>query len=223
LVSYGPSLRANGRGYRLVRCDSCGLVPIACACAQLPRVENRTRVIVVAHARELQKPSNTGRLAVTMLSNARLVTHGGMSEVDGRRAAASLEDLDSNCAWLLFPRADARPLHELLAEQSAPTELVVPDGTWSQTRRLVRRHAALQRLRAVTISEGTSEYLLRRGTVPGFLCTLEAVARSLGALENPELARQLLTGFRHWQRAALAVRGRLGLLGELPLDPAPGL
>jgi DTW domain-containing protein YfiP len=180
-------------------------------------------VTVVAHFRELRKPSNTGRVTVGMLSNSRLVIRGSSNTEQSRRAESSLDDFDPERTLLLFPRTDAVPLHEVTSASTGPYELVVPDGTWSQTRRLVRRHAALQRLRAVTVSEGLTEYLLRRGTVPGFLCTLEAVARALGQLESRTVERELLQGFRSWQRAALAVRGRLALLGMEPLDPNPGL
>lgn len=213
----------HGRGYRLIRCDGCGLVPAACACGQLPRVDNSNAITLLAHVRELRKPSNTGRLAVKMLSNARLIARGGPDEVEGRAAEASLDELDPSRTLLLFPREDARPLEEVATTLSSPVQLLIPDGTWSQTRRLVRRHTALQRLPAVTVSSRSTRYLLRRGSVPGLSCTLEAIARALGTLEGAEVESRLMSGFEHWQRAALAIRGRLRLLDELALDPAPGL
>lgn len=191
-----------------------------CACSLLPRLANTTAVTLVAHARELQKPSNTGRVALRMLENSRSIVRGAADAEQSRQAEAALDAVDPDVALLLFPRQDARPLAEVLAELPPERrELIVPDGTWSQTRRLVRRHPALQRLRAVVLDASTTEYLLRRGTVPGHLCTLEAVAAALAVVEGPALSRSLLHGFRHWQRAALAVRGRLRLLDQQPLDP----
>jgi DTW domain-containing protein YfiP len=121
---------------------------------------------------------------------------------------------------LLFPREDACPL-EMVRDGAEAVELVVPDGTWAQTRRLVRRHTALQRLRAVTVPEGTTRYLLRRNVEPGLSCTLEAIAAALERLEGGDVAAGLLRGFEEWQRAILALRGQLRLLDE-PSGATPG-
>lgn len=181
----------------------------------LPRIDNATRVTLVVHFRELRKPSNTGRIAGRMLNNSRLLVRGSPENEDGRDVESVLEGLDPERAVLLFPQPGARPLEELLASDGAPSELVVPDGTWSQTRRVVRRHATLQRLRAVTV-RAPSNYLLRRGVVSGLCCTVEAISAALRVLDGEAVAEPLDRGFEAWQRAALAVRGRLRLLAAPP-------
>jgi DTW domain-containing protein len=209
------SLRARGRGYRTDRCVGCGLVPEGCACELLPRIDNRTRVTLVVHYRELQKPSNTGRIAERMLNNSRLLVRGSPEAEDGVDVERVLEEIDPARAVLLFPLAGARPLEEVLERDGAPSEIVVPDGTWSQTRRIVRRHPSLQRLRAVSVAAPTN-YLLRRGVVPGFCCTVEAISAALRALDGAAVAEPLDQGFERWQRAALTVRGRLCLVQDTP-------
>jgi len=50
-------------------------------------------------------------------------------------------------AFVLFPHADARILDRQLAEEDdRPIRLIVPDGTWRQARRMVRRVAGLAQL-----------------------------------------------------------------------------
>lgn len=214
------SLRRGGRGYRLDRCHGCGLVPEGCACHVLPRVDNPTRVTLVVHFNELRKPSNTGRIAGRMLNNSRLLVRGSRENEGGSAIEDTLGQLDPERAVLLFPLAGARPLEELIASDGAPSDLVVPDGTWSQTRRIVRRQATLQRLRAVTVTAPTN-YLLRRGVVSGFCCTVEAISAALRLLDGASIADPLDRGFDAWQRAALVVRGQQRLLVAQELAPEP--
>ena len=47
-----------------------------CLCGLLPRVETRTRVVLVLHQLEDHKTSNTGRLALLCLPNSEIVFRG---------------------------------------------------------------------------------------------------------------------------------------------------
>ena len=52
------------------RCPRCAMFEPLCLCAELPRIEARAAVVLVAHEGELRRPSNTGRLALSILVGA---------------------------------------------------------------------------------------------------------------------------------------------------------
>jgi DTW domain-containing protein len=214
-----------GRGYRSNRCAGCGLPsgPLGahCPCSTLPRIENRSAVTILAHFCEIRKPTNTSRLAARVLSRCRILQLGApaANEEHGRdtaRAAGvqlvhSLAALDPLRTLLLYPSDSAIPLEQALSERNTGNtdegvELLVPDGTWAETRRLVRRYPALQQLCAVRLPDRPSVYALRRNAVPGLLCTLEAIACALGTVDGPDVQQALLSAFDTWQAAALVAR-----------------
>lgn len=198
-------MNGSGRGYRTERCHGCGLPVVLCICAELPCVRVRLRTTFIVHFREWRKPTNTARVAQRMLSQSRVLLRGGPTPEAGRDAEQAIESIPPANAVLLFPSPESLPIATL--GQPAQLELVVPDGTWSQTRRLVRRHPVLQRMPHVRLSERDTVYRLRRGATPGLLCTLEAVAWALAALEPACDYMQLLSGFGRWQDRALSYRG----------------
>ena len=91
----------------------------------------------------------------------------------------------------LFPSAEAR----LLTADDAAGEgavLLVPDGTWAQARRLLRRDDLFRGAEIVTLPPaGPSRYGLRRHVREGGVCTLEAVGRALGVLEGSAIEDRL--------------------------------
>ncbi len=54
-----------------------------CLCAVLPRIETRTRLVLVIHRYEDRKPTNTGRLATESLVNSEVVVRGHESRPTG--------------------------------------------------------------------------------------------------------------------------------------------
>lgn len=193
------------RSRRTPRCPACWLPTALCFCAELPRLAVRTRVVVVMHRREAITSTNTGRLAASMLSGARV-------RVYGRRDEAAPEPLPEGRRLALFPREGARVL---VPEDAAgePPVLLVPDGTWSQARRLLRRDGDLDVAELVTLPPAApTRYRLRRHAREGALCTLEAIARALGVLEGAKIEEQLIEVLDRFVERSLAARaGRLEL------------
>lgn len=139
-----------------------------------------------------------------MLDNCRLLVRGGPSPELGREVPAELDRAGLETAALLFPSERSRELSEWSGP--LPEHLIVPDGTWSQARRLVRRYPVLQTLPALRLPEVTSLYRLRRGTAKGQLCTSEAIATALHLLGEVEPARALLQVLLEWQARAMTAR-----------------
>ena len=163
-----------------------------------------THIALVMHRREVNKPSNTGGLALQLFPNSSRYVRG---LTEGPADLGDLETPDRR-TWLLFPSEHTEVLtHEMVTEDARPITLVVPDGTWAQTRRAVRREPVLSRARHVCPPSGApTRYRLRREHVLGGLATAEAMARALGIIEGAPAQRALEQLFDAHVTRALAER-----------------
>jgi len=102
---------------------------------------------------------------------------------------------------LLYPAApgEATVLPLPLAEPCT-TRLLLLDGTWRKTRKLLHANPLLAALpRWPLPAPPPSRYAIRRAQGPGQLSTLEAACLALGALEGrPAIYAPLLTAFDGW-------------------------
>ena len=165
-----------------------------CVCAKLPSLENRTEVLILRHVKEAPKSTNSARWAALMLKRCAVV------DIEGREDPAFELAADADC--LLFPAEE-----ESTRFEGVPKKLVVLDGTWRQTRRMLRASPALQRLPRLTVS-APSRFAVRQ--VPeGGLSTLEAIACAIEQLEGPGPAASLREGHRALYEGVLRARGRI--------------
>src|SRR4051812_27553424 len=103
------------------RCPRCWIRSAFCICAEIPRLQPRTQVVLVRHEREAWKSTGTARVALEALGGSQLVEYGE----DGVSTDEQLRALSEGAA-LLFPETglESAPLPQ------APTRLIVLDGTW---------------------------------------------------------------------------------------------
>jgi DTW domain-containing protein YfiP len=205
----------RGRAGAVPRCLVCGLQDYLCLCAELVPLQLGTRVVVVRTPREKEQLTNSGRLVPLALANAALRERDELAE-------AEFAD-PSRRALLLFPAPDAPELaHD--PSDPRPITLVVPDGTWRATRRMVAREPALATLPRVTLPAGApTRYRLRTHPNEHCLATLEATARALGLLEGPEVEQHLTHLFTLFVERTLWSRGRIraaDVTGGVPQLPS---
>lgn len=174
------------RSRRLVHCEGCGLPVAVCLCAELPRLQIATRVVLVMHHVEAFRGSNTGRLAVRMLAGAEVRLRGGQTQ--GLPSAP----LPEGRRLLLFPSPGARVL-SVADAAPGPAVLLVPDGSWRQARRVGLREPIAQDAERVVLPPGApSRYTLRVMRREGGVCTFEAIARALAILEGPAVEAAMM-------------------------------
>lgn len=177
-----------------------------CVCALMPspRLETRTRLILCVHRFEARKPTNTGQLGTECLANSEVWIRGRQDlRMPPFVAPPGTRPL------LLFPDADATPLHEL-PPSDEPAILIVPDGTWRQAQRVRHRVPGLRDVPCVTLAPGEpSRYRLRTEIRPDGLATVEAIARAFAVLEGPHVAEALLRVFDAFVERTLWSRGTL--------------
>ncbi len=177
-----------------------------CICALLPRIATRTRVVLVLHQLELNKPTNTGLVAARCLENSAIAYRG---RAPGERRGDVQPIVPAGApAVVLFPHPEATPLE---AWRGRDLVLVVPDGTWSQAASTRRRLAELAALPCVSLPPPAHDFeRLRTPPRPGRLATLEAVAIALGILEGPAVEQALLRVYRTMNDRTLWTNGRIG-------------
>ena len=178
-----------------------------CLCADIPPINTRTQVAIIMHETEQWRTSNTGYLATLMLPNSVLRIHGER----GRMLDVHDWFEPTHRAFVLFPDAHARVLDPQLAEEDdRPIRLIVPDGTWRQARRMVRRVAGLAKVPRVTLPEGlVSKYRLRKRQSTGRMCTFEAIGEALCLLEGAHLHVPLVHVLSRFVERLLWYRGLL--------------
>jgi DTW domain-containing protein YfiP len=152
----------------------CDLIP-------RPRLETRTRLILVIHRYEDRKPTNTGRLAAECLARSEVIVRGHASQPTSPFACDP-----GTQPLLLFPHEGAPLLHEVTLD-ARPVTLVVPDGNWRQASRVRQRVPGLRDVPCVSLPAGApSRYRLRAEAHEAGLATIEAIARTLGVLEGDQ-------------------------------------
>jgi DTW domain-containing protein len=154
-----------------------------CVCALVPRLHTRTHLLVILHADEAKKPTNTGRLAALCFDNSQVLVRGL------RNQPLELGFLVGQNAVVLCQDESATFVQRI----EAPVTLIVPDGSWRQASKMPRREPMLRDLPRVTLPPLAAPLPpLRRETKDNGLPTFVAIAHALGIIEDPALEGALL-------------------------------
>ena len=170
-------------------CFDCARPVATCHCHTIPRVLNRTELLLVQHIRERSHPFNTARMVKSAFSNV-------VSVVDYAEAMPKYDSRLHPRAALLYPSKSSQLLNELDSE-SPPEQIVVLDGTWHQAKRLFRNWPALNHIPHFRLALGEpGQYRIRLEPDEHSLSTVEAIVAAYKVLE-PDLAGldQLLNSF----------------------------
>ena len=190
-----------------LRCRACRMHGSLCVCSLLPRIETRTRVVLVIHRYEARKPTNTGQLAASSLTNSEVVVRGHES-----KPSEAIAIPDGAQPLFLFPHEDAVPIARF-AESGRPATLIVPDGTWRQASKVRSRVPGMRGVPCVSLPhDAPSFYRLRAEAHPTGLATIEAIARALYVLEGsrgPEVRAALERVMRAMVDRTLWSRGEV--------------
>ena len=205
------SKTTSNRGKRKTQdpCPGCSLHKNLCICAWIPSLTLQTKIVLVIHAKELRRTTNTGTLAVKALTNSQMFIRGKNLE------ALDLTPLLSEKyrTMLFYPSDKAIPLTpEFINLQDLPIQLIVPDGNWRQASKLQTRHLELKNIPRVMITKpNQAQHHLRKENSPEGMSTLQAIAEALGIIEG-EFAREPLLKL-YKKKLEHTLRGR-GVLSE---------
>jgi DTW domain-containing protein len=185
------------------RCPRCLLLVGFCVCESIGEAQpSSPAIVIVRHHWEAFKSTGTARLAGLALSNARILDFIPENPEPLRAELARLDD-----AWLLYP-GGVTP--ERVTQP--PKTLLLLDGTWRQTRKMLRRLPEVARLPRLSLSAdgpGEERDRLRESPQAGARSTLESIADALGALESVESGGRLLALHRTFVERTRRSRGQL--------------
>ena len=181
---------------RRSRCERCGLPARTCVCALVARVDNDVDVLVLQHPAEADEAKNSARLLRLGLARCRVV----VGEVFEPAALLALLGGDVSGNALLYP-ADTVMGTEPTQKPARPRRLVVLDGTWRKSLRMLHANPLLQSLPRWSIapSAPTRYAALRKARRPAQLSTLEAACVALADIEAaPARYEPLLAAFERF-------------------------
>jgi len=182
------------------RCQRCAF-PLdgGCLCPEIPSLQVPFRVVVLRHASEVSRLSNSGRWAAAALRGAVLVDHARGHPPSDQAVAEAIGD---DPATLLFLSP-----HPPDPGAPRPGTLVVVDGSWTQARRMVQRLTPLREMPRLSLSPPPPGPRLRLSPVVGGMSTLEAIAGALDHLGEREAALRLRALHRTAVEKGLRLRG----------------
>lgn len=186
----GIGMLKNRKRKTQAPCQGCYLHIDRCICDQMPQLNLKTKLALVVHAKELKRTTNTGRLAVKILSNSEMFIRG-----EGREALDLSHLLTPEYRTLLFfPSDEAVELTKELVDSSPlPIQLIVPDGNWRQASKVHYRHHELKDVQRVMISTpNLNPDHMRAETTEFGMATLEAIAAAFGIIEGDEIKDELM-------------------------------
>ena len=171
---------------RRALCAACLRPQRTCICRWVRALPNQVEVLVLQHPMEVDNAKGSARLLHLSLANSRLEVG---ETFEPARLQALLSPERHNV--LLYPDTEdaslglAKPQPFDQAWLQAPLRLVVLDGTWRKSRKMLYLNPLLQTLPRLPLRDTpASHYLIRKAHLPDQLSTLEATAYALAQLEN---------------------------------------
>ncbi|MFP5391627.1 MAG: tRNA-uridine aminocarboxypropyltransferase [Gammaproteobacteria bacterium] len=175
---------------RRVHCQACTRPVSMCLCSLVASVVTDVELLILQHPLEVSNAKGSARLLALSLPGSRILTGETFDEVE----LVSLLSAGGRAPVLLYPETpDARalglPPATMLARGALPRpdklRLVVLDGTWRKSRKLLYVNPPLQVVpRFALAGMPPSHYRVRKAHHPDQLSTLEAACYALAQIDG---------------------------------------
>lgn len=177
-------------------CARCLRPQSSCICQWVRPIAHQVQVLVLQHPLEVAHAKGSARLLGMSLAHSRLVTGEAFDEDElsallNQPWLGESVDAPPRQTVLLYPATPLNPAPTWpLAGDEAPTDprhlrLVVLDGTWRKSRKMLHLNPVLQTLPRLALRDRLpSNYRIRKAHLPDQLSTLEATCAALAQLEG---------------------------------------
>ena len=178
-VQMNPSPHRPAAGVR-PRCARCDLPLATCVCALVERVDNRIDVLVLQHPLEVREAKGSARLLGLCLARCRVVVGETFDPVE----LGALLHSDACRSVLLYPGESGGNVRAHV--DGAATQLVVLDGTWRKSLKMLMSNPLLQALPRLALTPASAGRYgaLRKARLATQLSTLEATCSALALLDD---------------------------------------
>jgi DTW domain-containing protein YfiP len=186
-------------------CARCLRPASACICAWIIAVPHAVEVLILQHPLEVNNPKGSARLLHLCVPGSQLVVGETFAEsqlqmlLAGKNNLLLYPDTPEPMAGIAAPplfdpewtaQPDRLQLERLQLER---LRLVVLDGTWRKSRKMLYQNRLLQAMPRLALrATPPSHYLIRKAHAPDQLSTLEATCYALMQLSNEESRLQPL-------------------------------
>lgn len=194
-------------------CSRCGRAEKTCICHWIVSITPLLEIVILQHPLELTQVKGSAGLLQLSLVNCQ--THVG--ELFDENALNEILYASGKIPVLLYPEFNQSDRHKLIAPPILSGDvfvspencrLIVIDGTWRKSRKMLYVNRLLQTLPRLSLSEmPVSHYLIRKAHREDQLSTLEASCYALMRLENnTEKYAPLLAAFDGFISQQIALR-----------------
>jgi DTW domain-containing protein YfiP len=198
-------------------CARCGRPASACVCAWVAPVQTAVSLLILQHPMETSNAKGSARLLQLSAPGAVMAEGETFGPASLNRMLHSL----GRTPILLYPHTPgdasmgiALPpaLDPALLATPQKIRLVVLDGTWRKSRKMLYQNPLLLQLPRLPLTQmPPSQYLIRKAHAPDQLSTLEATCYALAQLEgNAAAVEPLLASFQRFVAHFQATGGRIG-------------
>jgi DTW domain-containing protein YfiP len=184
-----------------LNCHRCLRPASACLCQWITPIVHQTEVLILQHPLEVNQAKGSARLLHLSLPHSQLVVGETFDEATLHALLTAPFDASAPAhstrqAVLLYPQTPDMPNapdSPTVAQSQAgtrgvlasPVRLIVLDGTWRKSRKMLHLNPLLQQLPRLALSDmSASNYKIRKAHRPDQLSTLEATCAALAQLEN---------------------------------------
>ena len=196
---------------RRSRCTRCTRPLAACICRWVAPVDSQVHLLILQHPMEVANAKGSARLLHLCLANSALA-QGEAFEHDALHAMLYGGARIPVLLYPATPGAPAAPLPPALLAAPAALRLVVLDGTWRKSRKMLHQNPLLQALPRLALTQmPASHYLIRKAHAPDQLSTLEASCHALAQLDRAASFQPVLDAFDDFVATFQATGGRLAL------------
>jgi DTW domain-containing protein YfiP len=169
---------------RRASCAACLRARSACICHWVRPLSSRVDLLILQHPLEVRNAKNSARLLHLCVAGSRLE----VGEAFDAEKLHALLHAGGRVPLLLYPatHGESVPAPEpVLMTQPDRLRLVVLDGTWRKSRKMLYLNSGLQQLPRLALHDvPASAYRIRKAHAPHQLSTLEAAALALAQLEG---------------------------------------
>jgi DTW domain-containing protein len=166
-------------------CPNCLRAQTGCICYLISTVLSDVEVFILQHPLEVQETKGTARLLHLSLPNSSMLI--------GEKFEEKLL-LSSKKSILLYPTtaedhslgiASPPELNTAWLEELKNIRLIIIDGTWRKSRKILCKNPYLQTLPRLVLQDlPVGQYTIRKARKPHQLSTLEATCAALAQLEG---------------------------------------
>lgn len=177
-------------------CSRCLRPQQTCICRWSISIDHATEVLILQHPQEEKHAKGSARLLHLSLPNSRLLIGEVFDarELEVLLHAPLVPDTQRKQAILLYPEtpddadmAQPATLVDVARAKPEGLRLVVLDGTWRKSRKMLYANPLLQSLPRLALRDApASQYLIRKARGAHQLSTLEATCHALMQLEGDD-------------------------------------